>query len=85
MSAKEELERLLKDEVLLEIEDYIDELFELVAAKKADDDVKDELKSVQEMKEDFHKMLEDLENDEIDEEEAQEIVDELKEMQEEEE
>ena len=34
MTLQEELEDLIKNDVLLEIEDYIDELFEIIAAKK---------------------------------------------------
>ena len=43
MSIQKELEDLIKNEVLVEIEDYIDELFEIVAAKKEDDEIKEEL------------------------------------------
>ena len=43
MSIQKELEDLIKNEVLIEIEDYIDELFEIIAAKKEDDDIKEEL------------------------------------------
>ena len=38
MSIQKELEDLIKNEVLIEIEDYIDELFEIVAAKKENDE-----------------------------------------------
>ena len=34
MSIQKELEDLIKNDVLIEIEDYIDELFEIIAAKK---------------------------------------------------
>lgn len=34
MSIQKELEKLIKDEVLIEIEDYIDDLFEVIASKK---------------------------------------------------
>ena len=43
MTIQEELENLIKNEVLVEIEDYIDELFEIIASKKEDDDTKEEL------------------------------------------
>ena len=80
MSIQKELEDLIKNEVLIEIEDYIDELFEIVAAKKENDEIKEELKQMQEMKKDFEEMLTDLENGEIDDEEAKEIIDEIHEM-----
>jgi allophanate hydrolase subunit 1 len=84
MSIQKELEDLIKNEVLIEIEDYIDELFEISAAKKDDDAIKEELKQVQEMKKDFEDMLVDLANGEIDDEEAQEIIEEINDMRKEE-
>ncbi|MDD2840717.1 MAG: hypothetical protein PHY80_06450 [Rickettsiales bacterium] len=84
MSIQKELEELIKNEVLIEIEDYIDELFEIIAAKKEDDDIKEELKHMQEMKKDFEDMLVDLANGEIDDEEAQEIMEEINDMRKEE-
>ena len=80
MTIQKELEKLIKDEVLIEIEDYIDDLFEIIASKKDDENVKEELKHMQEMKKDFEDMLEDLGNNEIDDEECKEINEEIKEM-----
>ena len=80
MTIQKELEKLIKDEVLIEIEDYIDDLFEVIASKKDDENVKEELKHMQEMKKDFENMLEDLKNNEIDDEECQEIIEEIQEM-----
>lgn len=80
MTIQQELEKLIKDEVLLEIEDYIDELFEIIASKKEDESTKEELIQMQEMKKDFEEMLTDLQNGEIDEEECKEIIDEINEM-----
>ena len=80
MSIQKELENLIKNEVLVEIEDYIDELFEIIAAKKEDDEIKEELKQMQEMKKDFEEMLAYLVHGDIDDEEAKEIIDEINEM-----
>ena len=80
MTIQEELENLIKNEVLVEIEDYIDELFEIIASKKEDDDTKEELSQMQEMKKDFEELLNDLEAGEIDDDEAQEIYDEIVDM-----
>ena len=80
MSIQKELEDLIKNEVLEEIEDYIDELFEIVASKKEDENIKEELKQMQEMKKDFEEMLVDLANGEIDDEEAREIIEEKNDM-----
>ena len=84
MSIQKELEDLIKNEVLEEIEDYIDELFEIVASKKEDENTKEELTQMQEMKKDFEDMLVDLANGEIDDEEAQEIIEEINDMRKEE-
>jgi hypothetical protein len=84
MSIQKELEDLIKNEVLVEIEDYIDELFEIIAAKKEDDSVKEELKQMQEMKKDFEDMLIDLVHGDIDDEECKEIIEEINEMRKEE-
>ena len=84
MSIQKELEDLIKNEVLIEIEDYIDELFEIIASKKEDENTKEELTQMQEMKKDFEDMLVDLANGEIDDEEAQEIIDEINDMRKEE-
>lgn len=80
MTIQEELENLIKNEVLVEIEDYIDELFEIIASKKEDDDTKEELSQMQEMKKDFEDMLVDLANGEIDDEECKEIIEEINDM-----
>ncbi len=80
MSIQKELEDLIKNEVLIEIEDYIDELFEIIASKKEDENTKEELAQMQEMKKDFEDMLVDLENGEIDDEECKEIIKEINDM-----
>ena len=85
MSIQRELEDLIKNEVLVEIEDYIDELFEIVAAKKEDDEIKEELKQMQEMKKEFEDMLVDLVHGDIDDEECEEIIAEINDMRKEEE
>ncbi len=84
MSIQKELEDLIKNEVLVEVEDYIDELFEIIASKKEDENTKEELIQMQEMKKDFEDMLIDLANGEIDDEEAQEIIEEINDMRKEE-
>jgi hypothetical protein len=80
MTIQQELASLLKNDVLIEIEDYIDELFEIIASKKEDERTKEELASMQEMRDDFNEMLKDLDAGEIDEEEAKEIIEEINEM-----
>ena len=80
MTIQQELEELIKNEVLEEIEDYIDELFEIIAAKKDDEETKEELKQMQEMKKEFEDMLVDLVHGDIDDEECEEIIAEINDM-----
>ncbi len=80
MSIQKELEDLIKNDVLEEIEDYIDGLFEIIASKKEDDSIKEELKQMQEMKKEFEEMLVDLSNGEIDDEECREIIEDINDM-----
>ncbi len=86
MTNVQDLIDLLKNDVIPEIEDVIDGLFELINdTKTATDDVKQELEELQELKTDFKVMLEEAEAGEIDEEEAGEIIAEIDEMRSEEE
>lgn len=80
MRVQEKLLNLIHNEVLSDIDDYLDDLFELVASKKATQEQKDEIKELQEMRKDFMAIVEDIENDDMDEEEAQEIIDEIIDM-----
>ena len=77
MTNTQKLEELLTKEVLLEIEEHIDEIFELIASKKATDKDKDELSEVKELQNGFKEMLEELQAGEIDEEEALEIINDI--------
>jgi hypothetical protein len=80
MTTQEKLLNLIHNEVMPDIEDYLDELFELVAAKKEDAQMKEEILYMQEMQQEFQDLINDLNNGEIDEEEAQEIIDEIIDM-----
>jgi len=81
MTNIEDLIDLLKNDIIPEIEDVIDGLFELINdTKTASDEVKKELAELQELKTDFKVMLEEAEAGEIEEEEAGEIIAEIDEM-----
>ena len=80
MSIQEELKEIINNEVLVEIEDHIDDIIEIIAAKKDTPELKEELAEMQGMKKDFEELLNDLEAGEIDDEEAQEIYDEIVDM-----
>jgi GTPase SAR1 family protein len=81
MTKREELKDIIKNDVLPEVEDCIDEIFELVASKKADETDKEELKELQEMQSEFKALLRDIDSDEFDDEEIDDILEEIKEMQ----
>ncbi len=74
----EDLKTLIEDTMIPDIEEEIDDLFEIIAAdKNADDEQKEELADMQELKKELVKVLEDLESDSISQEEATEIYDDL--------
>lgn len=80
MNKQEELKDLIKNIVLEDVDDYIDELLELIASKKDDENTKEELNSMQEMKKEFLELLSELEAGEIDDEEAAELIEEINDM-----
>lgn len=80
MTNAQELKKLLEEEVIPEIEEYMDDIFELIADKKSTKEDEEELEETRALRDDFREMLEDLEADEIDEEECGEIIEELMEM-----
>lgn len=77
MTNAQELKKMLEEEVIPEIEEYMDEIFELIADKKSTKEDEAELEEVRALRDDFREMLEELEADEIDEEECGEIIEEL--------
>ncbi len=78
MKNAEDLIELLQEDVIPEIEDVIDALFESVnATKNASDADKQELKELQELKNEFAGMLEEVKNGEMDEDECAEIIEEI--------
>ena len=81
MTKTEKLIDLLNNDIIPEIEDVIDGLFELINdAKTATDEVKQELQELQELKTEFKVMLEEAMTGELEEEEAGEILEEIEEM-----
>ena len=81
MTKTEQLIDLLNNDIIPEIEDVIDGLFELINdAKTATSEVKQELQELQELKTEFKVMLEEAQTGELEEEEAEEILIEIEEM-----
>ena len=81
MTNTEDLIDLLQNDIIPEIEEVIDELFEMINSnKQASSRDKEELSELQELKRDFKIMLEEAMSGELDEEEAGEIIAEIDEM-----
>ena len=81
MTKTETLIDLLNNDIIPEIEDIIDSLFELINdAKTATSEVKQELQELQELKTEFKVMLEEAQTGELEEDEAEEILAEIEEM-----
>lgn len=77
MSKIKELEELLKNDVMIELKNNIEEVSKHVIKKKKDKDAKEELKNMKDLEEDFIDVLKDIENGDMSEEEAHEIIEEL--------
>lgn len=75
---QQELHDMITQNILPDIEEYMNELFETIAAKKETEEDKNALREIQELHEEFKSMLEEIENDEIDDDECTEIFEEIK-------
>ena len=80
MSKVTELEKLLKEDVLPEIEENVDELLDIVEGKKSTKEDKDELKYMEDIKLYFDEVLLDIESNNLKEDDAIEILEVLEEM-----
>ncbi|WP_122893132.1 hypothetical protein [Arcobacter peruensis] len=80
MSKIQELEKLLKEDVLPEVEENIDELLDIVEGKKSTKEDKDELKYMEDIKLYFDEVILDIENNNLKDEDAIEILEVLEEM-----
>jgi len=75
------LKDLIEDTVIPDIEDYLDDIFEDIANnKKASKEQEDELKQMQEMRDDFQEILRDIDANTLDENECQELYSEIVQM-----
>ena len=86
MTQAEDLIDLLENDVIPEIESFIDDLYEKIAeTKNASEEDKTQLSELQELKKEFALLLDEVKNGELDEEECRAIIDEIDLMREEEE
>ena len=85
MTEAEALIDLLENDVIPEIESFIDDLYEKIAeTKNATEEDKTQLEELQELRKEFALLLDEVKNGELDEEECAAIIDEIEIMRDEE-
>jgi len=78
MTEAEALIDLLENDVIPEIESFIDDLYEKIAeTKNASEEDKTQLSELQELRKEFTLLLEETKNGELDEEECRAIIEEI--------
>ncbi len=79
MSYSQKLEVLIKESVLPDIEERMDDLYELIADKKNEsiEEVKEELDELIEFRDDLKDILVDIECGEIEDDECKEIYEDI--------
>jgi len=77
---EDQLIKLIEDEVLPDLEEYIDVVFEKIASKNYLDEDEKNLYDMQEMRDEFKDMLAEVKSGEMDEEECLEIIEEIHDM-----
>ena len=81
MTNTEKLKNLLENEVIPDLEVAIDELFAKIdKAKNASSEDKNDLEEMRDMRTECFAMVEEIKREEMDEEEATELLEELVEM-----
>ncbi len=79
MTVQEELKQLLEKQVIPDVEDALDDIFEQISElKNADEATKEEVEELQDFKADLKDILKDIESGDISDEECQEIIDDIK-------
>lgn len=78
MAYIEQLKHLIQNELIPDVEDHVDELFEGIAsAKDATADERTQLEDMQALRDEYKELLKELKNGDIDEEEAEQLYTEL--------
>lgn len=79
MLFSQKLEEMIKQSVLPDIEDRMDELYEVIADKKNEsiEEAKEELEELIEFRDDLKEILVDIECGEIEEDECEEIYNDI--------
>lgn len=80
MNKVEELEKLLKEDIMCEIEESIEELVSQIKKKKNNKDLKEEVKYLRDVQKYFDDVLVDIDKKILTNEDADEIMDALQDM-----
>ncbi len=80
MTHAQQLYKLLEEEVIADVEDHIDYLYDLIAKKKATPEDQDDLREAQGILKEFKETLNDINNGEMSDEECLELIEELEQM-----
>ena len=80
MNKIEELEKLLKEDIMCELEESIEELVSQIKKKKNNKDLKDEVKYLREVQKYFDDVLVDIDKKILTNEDAEEIMEALQDM-----
>lgn len=82
MSYAQKLEELLSKNVIPDLNERLDEIFEEIADnKEASEDAKGEIEELREFKADLQDVLVDIQSGDIDEDECRELIDDIKDAQ----
>ena len=82
MSYAQKLEELLTKNVIPDLDERLDEIFEEISDnKEATEDAKEEIEELREFKSDLQDVLVDIESGDIDEDECKELIDDILEAQ----
>lgn len=78
MAYIEQLKHLIQNELIPDVEDHVDELFEGIAsAKDATTEERNQLEDMQALRDEYKELLKELQSGDIDEEEAEQLYTEL--------
>lgn len=80
MSKIKELEILLKEDVLVEVEENIEEALNILDKKKNNKEAKEELEYMEEIQAYFNDVIIDIDNNKLSEKDAEDILEVLEEM-----
>jgi len=80
MTNNQKLILLLQNEVIPELEDHMDDLFEKIASNKGAKKYQEELQEVRDLHKDFKEILEDAMSGDMDDDECAEVIEEIMDM-----